>query len=89
MVRYGKFRGEFNLSGDLILLHAVDKPGVIGKVGATLGQVGVNISHFQFAREEMGGDALLFLNTDTKADDAALEALGALESIVSVRRLTM
>lgn len=89
MVRYGAFRGEFNLSGELILIHGVDKPGVIGKVGAALGSKGVNISHFQFARLSPGGEALLFLNTDTRADDDALKALLALEHVNSVRRLKM
>jgi D-3-phosphoglycerate dehydrogenase len=89
MVRYGTFRGEFNLAGDLILLRGLDKPGVIGNVGMTLGERGVNISHFQFAREEAGGEALLFLNTDVRADDEALKALEALDHIVSARRLTM
>jgi D-3-phosphoglycerate dehydrogenase len=89
MVRYGGFRGEFNLSGELILIQGVDKPGVIGKVGATLGARGINISHFQFARLSPGGEALLFLNTDTRADDEVLKALVALEHVNSVRRLQM
>ncbi|MDD3473643.1 MAG: phosphoglycerate dehydrogenase, partial [Syntrophaceae bacterium] len=89
MVRYGHFRGEFDLSGELILLHAYDKPMVIGSVGITLGEKGINISHFQFAREEAGGQALVFLNTDTKADEAALDALRELPNIISVRTLTI
>jgi D-3-phosphoglycerate dehydrogenase len=67
----------------------VDKPGVIGKVGATLGEKGVNISHFQFARQELGGEALLFLNTDTRADDSVLRGLEALDNVVAVKRLTI
>jgi D-3-phosphoglycerate dehydrogenase / 2-oxoglutarate reductase len=89
MVRYGTFRGEFNLSGELILIYGIDKPGVIGKVGAALGEHGVNISHFQFARESPGGEALLFLNTDSRAGDEALQALLTLEHVNSVRRLKM
>ncbi len=89
MVRYSQFRGEFDLSGELILIHGVDKPGLIGKVGATLGDRGINISHFQFSRQQQGGDALLFLNTDVQADRASLDALQALENVVSVRRLTI
>lgn len=89
MVRYGSFRGEFDLSGDVMLLGAYDKPGVIGGVGATLGARNINISHFQFAREEVGGEALLFLNTDTRADDEAVEALKRLENVTSVRRVTI
>jgi D-3-phosphoglycerate dehydrogenase len=89
MVRYGSFHGEFDLSGNLLLLRGVDKPGVIGAVGGALGDRNINISHFQFAREEEGGEALLFLNTDSRADDAALEALTALDNVKEVRRVTI
>ncbi|MEJ2718487.1 MAG: NAD(P)-dependent oxidoreductase [Deltaproteobacteria bacterium] len=89
MVRYRQFRGEFDLSGELLLLRAVDKPGVIGGVGAALGNFGVNISHFQFARTAAGGEALLFLNTDSRADDSALEALKSLDNVNDIRRLTI
>ncbi|MEI7449861.1 MAG: phosphoglycerate dehydrogenase [Desulfomonile sp.] len=89
MIRYGSFRGEFDLSGELLLIHAVDKLGVIGKVGTTLGARGINISHFQFARQTQGGEALLFLNTDVRADQTALDDLLALDHVVSVRRLTI
>jgi D-3-phosphoglycerate dehydrogenase len=89
MVRYRQYRGEFDLSGDLLLLRAIDKPGVIGGVGAVLGDYGVNISHFQFARTEAGGEALLFLNTDSRADDSALETLKSLDHVKDVRRLTI
>ncbi len=89
MVRYGNYRGEFDLSGNLILVKAVDKPGVIGGVGSTLGTRGVNISHLQFARKDEGGEALIFLNTDSKAEDTALDSLKALDNILDVRRLTI
>ncbi|MGC8605174.1 MAG: NAD(P)-dependent oxidoreductase, partial [Desulfomonilaceae bacterium] len=89
MVRYGHFRGEFDVSGELILIHGMDKPGLIGQVGATLGNHGINISHFQFARYQPGGEALLFLTTDTKAGDEVLNDLQAVSHVVSVRRITI
>lgn len=89
MVRYQSFRGEFDLHGELILINGVDRPGLIGQVGQTLGERGVNISHFQFARETPGGAALLFLNTDCRADDASLQALSGIDGIGLVRRVTM
>jgi D-3-phosphoglycerate dehydrogenase len=89
MVRYGPFRGEFDLSGELIMIRGKDRPGLIGKVGTTLGDRGINISHFQFARQDVAGDALLFLNTDTRADRACAEAITALEHVDSVVRLTI
>jgi D-3-phosphoglycerate dehydrogenase / 2-oxoglutarate reductase len=89
MCCYGPFRGEFDLSGELLLIDVVDKPGVIGKVGTILGDKGINVSHFQFARQDKGGTALLFLNTDSRADDKTVERLKAAEHVLSIRRLTI
>ncbi|MDQ7782846.1 MAG: phosphoglycerate dehydrogenase [Desulfomonilaceae bacterium] len=89
MVRYGAFRGEFDLSGDLLMIRGKDQPGVIGKVGTALGNCGINISHFQFARQELGGEALLFLNTDSQADIPCVASIEELEHVVKVRRLTI
>ncbi|MFH1113005.1 MAG: phosphoglycerate dehydrogenase [Pseudomonadota bacterium] len=89
MVRYGAFRGEFDLSGDLLMIRGKDKPGVIGQVGTALGSCGINISHFQFARQELGGEALLFLNTDSQADFPCVASIEDLEHVENVRRLTI
>ena len=89
MVRFGTFRGEFNLSGDLLVIRGVDKAGLIGKVGSTLGDRGINISSFQFGRQEEGGEALLFLNTDSQPDEDALQALVKLDHVVGIRRITI
>lgn len=89
MVRYGPFRGEFDLSGELILIRGKDRPGLIGRVGASLGECGINISHFQFSRREVGGEALLFLNTDTRADIPCIQSIESLEHVESVQRLAI
>ncbi len=89
MVRYGAHRGEFDLSGEIVVIQALDKPGVIGKVGMALGLRGINISHLQFARQEVGGKALLFLNTDSRPEEDALEGLNQLENVFSVRRISI
>ena len=88
MVGYGQYRGEFDLDGEVMLISAMDKPGVIGSIGMELGNYGINISHFQFAREKEGGEALLFFNTDSKVDDATKKKLEALNNITAVKRLT-
>jgi D-3-phosphoglycerate dehydrogenase / 2-oxoglutarate reductase len=75
------------LAGDLIVINALDKPGLIGKVGSTLGGLGINISHLQFARQKQGGEAILFLNTDSRPDEKAMETLGSVEYVLGVRRL--
>ncbi len=89
MVRFNSAKGEFDLSGNLLLIRGMDKPGVIGRVGSTLGDADINISHFQFAREAAGGAALLFLNTDSRPDDETVEKLKTLDSVSSVRRIVI
>lgn len=89
MVRYGPFRGEFDLAGNLVLIWAKDRPGVIGGVGNTLAASGVNISHLSFGRTEARGEALLFLNTDSRAEEAALDALKALDHVTEVQRASI
>lgn len=89
MVRYGPYTGEFDLSGNLLLINAMDRPGVIGAIGTTLGSQGVNISHFQFARMEEGGEALLFLTTDSSSDEAAMKAIEGLENVNFVQKLSI
>jgi len=89
MCRYGDYRGEFDLSENMLLIDALDKPGIIGKVGSTLGDMGVNISHLQFARQKQDGPALLFLNTDSRPDDKTVKALSSLDHILSVSRIAI
>ena len=52
-----------------------DVPGVIGKLGVTLGEHGVNIANFTLGRSEAGGDAIALLYVDAEVDEATLKAL--------------
>ena len=44
-----------------------DKPGVIGRVGSTFGDAGVNIANMAVSRTNQGGKALMALSIDTPA----------------------
>jgi D-3-phosphoglycerate dehydrogenase / 2-oxoglutarate reductase len=54
-----------------------DRPGIIGKVGTTLGQVGVNIANMQVGRLEAGGEAIMALSLDQPVDRATLDRITA------------
>jgi len=41
-----------------------DRPGMIGKVGTTLGNEGINIGSMQVGRNEAGGQALMAITVD-------------------------
>jgi D-3-phosphoglycerate dehydrogenase / 2-oxoglutarate reductase len=49
-----------------------DRPGVVGAVGALLGEASVNIANAQVSRQDVGGDALMSLALDDAVSDDVL-----------------
>ena len=85
---------EAPLDGTLLFIRNQDVPGVIGRIGTILGEYAINIANFALGRAEAShGDgrleALAVVHVDAETAQAqihkALEALGALEAITSVR----
>jgi D-3-phosphoglycerate dehydrogenase len=52
-----------------------DVPGIIGALGQTMGQNGVNIANFTLGRADVGGEAIALLYLDAPPPSAAIEAL--------------
>ncbi|MFO8008537.1 MAG: NAD(P)-dependent oxidoreductase, partial [Candidatus Brocadiia bacterium] len=85
IIRIGAFYVEVIPESHVLVVRGRDVPGLIGKVGAILGMVGVNIARMGFGREEMGGNAMLALNLDSAPDQATLERLGSLDVVHEVK----
>ena len=52
-----------------------DVPGIIGTLGATMGECGVNIANFTLGRNEVGGDAIALLYVDNPVPQEAIDKL--------------
>jgi D-3-phosphoglycerate dehydrogenase len=61
----------------LVFFVYEDKPGVVGAVGAALGEAGVNIAGAQVSRASQGGPALMGLTVDDAVPADVLTALCA------------
>ncbi|HYN86797.1 MAG TPA: phosphoglycerate dehydrogenase [Pyrinomonadaceae bacterium] len=83
------FRIEAIPAGHMVVTRSSDVPGVIGRVGTTLGARGVNISRFHLGRLERGGEAMAVIETDAPVDDATLEELRSFEQVISARRIEL
>lgn len=81
LVRLNSFRLEALPAGPMLLVYNKDVPGVIGALGTTLGQNGVNISRMTVGREEASNQNVILLNTDTLVDDKLLAVVAALNDI--------
>jgi len=72
----------------MIYITNTDVPGMIGFMGTTLGEAGVNIANFQLGREANGGDAIALLYVDAPVSEEALDKRRANPSIRQVKPLT-
>ena len=67
---------DLRAEGDLLLLAYADRPGVMGKVGALLGDAQVNIQAAQISQELSGRAAIMVLRVDGIPDQSLLDAIG-------------
>ncbi|MCW2606309.1 MAG: phosphoglycerate dehydrogenase [Frankiales bacterium] len=83
------FDVEVPPASSLVFLTYADRPGVVGTVGQTLGEAGLNIGSAQVARHEQGGAALMVLTVDSPVPPEVLEQLGAAIGAESVRTVSL
>ena len=81
VVRLGNHPLEFRLEGRLLVLKSWDVPGVVGKVGTTLGALGINIADIHLARKDGEPDAWTVLRLDQDPTPEVLDGLAALPEI--------
>lgn len=81
IVEVDRFSLDRPLSGDVLITHHRDKPGLIGRVGMILGQYDVNIAGMQVGRHHRGGEAIMVLNVDDAIPSEAMMQILALDDI--------
>ena len=73
----------------ILFLRYIDRPGVIGTVGHTLGEAKVNIAGMQVARSTAGGQALMALSIDSAVDEKTLAVIKKETGAESVRAVVL
>jgi D-3-phosphoglycerate dehydrogenase len=78
------FDMDLDLSGYLLFFLYRDRPGVVGSVGAALGEASINIAGAQVSRTTRGGEALMVVVVDSAVPAELLaemaERIGAREA---------
>ena len=87
VVSVNNFRVEFKPEGHILYILNKDVPGVVGRVGTTLGDHEVNIAEYNLARSESGGTAMAIITIDSPISNDALTALRVMPAIKEVRQL--
>jgi D-3-phosphoglycerate dehydrogenase len=79
---------DADVGANMVYISNTDVPGMIGFMGTTLGNAGVNIANFQLGREKGGGDAIALLYVDGPVSDQVLAELTANPAIRQAKQLT-
>ncbi len=75
IVRINDFRLEAVPEGHMLLIYNEDRPGVIGRIGTTLGDTGVNIARMQVGQDPGHNRNVILLTIDVKATPEVLTRL--------------
>lgn len=75
--------------GTILLVDTLDRPGVIGNIGATLGKREINIGNMQFGRDRVGGKSLCILHLDSIPSQEILDELANLPYVNSVKLIQL
>ncbi len=79
---------EATLGRHMLYLRNRDVPGVIGRVGTTLGAHGINIANFHLGRTAAAADAVLLADIDQPAGDAVIAELRAQAGVLEAWTLS-
>lgn len=75
LIEINGLRIDLDLSGAFIVVSYQDKPNVIGKIGSTLGEANINIANMQVGRKEIGGNAIMMMQIDSKPSEEILDEI--------------
>lgn len=92
ILRVDNFAMDMVPEGNMILIFNNDQPGVIGTVGTTFGDAGVNIADMVISREKHAdgsATALMMLKTDSSPTEAVLNRLKARANIMKVKSVEL
>ena len=78
---------EADFGRHMLYVTNQDKPGFIGRFGATLGGAGINIGTFHLGRATPGGDAICLVSVDEKVPEDVLSMVRTLPAVVQATAL--
>ncbi len=78
---------EADFAPHMLYVTNQDKPGFIGRFGATLAGAGINIATFHLGRADQGGDAICLVSVDEPVPEEVLAMVRTLPLVVQTTAL--
>ncbi len=80
----GDYRLDMEPADVMLITRHTDKPGMVGRIGAMLGEADVNISAMHLARSRPREDALMILALDDDISPAVEDAIRAQDAVLDL-----
>ena len=80
----GEYRLDMEPADVMLITRHTDKPGMVGRIGAMLGEADVNISAMHLARSRPREDALMVLALDDDISPAVEDAIRAQDAVLDL-----
>jgi D-3-phosphoglycerate dehydrogenase len=84
ITRIGEYRLDLAPSDVMLISRHHDRPGMVGRIGAMLGEADVNISAMHLGRTRPREDALMILALDEDVPPVVAEAIRALDAVIEL-----
>ena len=78
---------EADFAPHMLYVTNQDRPGFIGRFGATLAGAGINIATFHLGRSQQGGDAICLVSVDDAVPEPVLEMVRTLPLVMQATPL--
>ncbi len=78
---------DAELGPHMLIVTNRDRPGLIGVVGQTLGEAGVNIATYNLGRTESGGEAISLIGLDEEVGEDVVKKVRALPDVLQAKAL--
>ena len=89
IVKIDDYYVEVSPFGEMIVVQNWDRPGIIGNLGALLGQHNINIASMTFGRQEPGGRAISVLNVDSPVSAEIIDKIKKIQNILAVKEIKL
>jgi len=76
---------DFTPEGNMIWMVHDDRPGIVGKLGTTLGNNNVNIAGLYVGRQAVGGKAIAMVNVDNDVPEQVMAELRGIPHIQDLK----
>lgn len=84
LVKINNYPIDFRPEENILIIEHTDRPGIIGELGALLGEDHVNIASMQLARQSKEGDAMVLFTLDNAVGQKTHEKI---KDILNIRRV--